>query len=181
MRIDEFRRTDYGLALGGPILEDRLWFFGAYNRVDFPAEISRFTDSEFVPATMRFPLDGTDNLYSGKLTWSPSPSTTIVGTVFGDPTTNTGAGAADPRHGTAVLSPITNPKAETWEAARKIGGTDYGFRGSQVLGSSGLAALQAGRHEDSYLLVPTSNEVQIRDFTCEGGSPTNPCTIPNNP
>ena len=41
MRVVDGHRVDYGVDLGGFLLKDRLWFFGAYNRVDLPAELSR--------------------------------------------------------------------------------------------------------------------------------------------
>ncbi len=36
MRLAEYQRIDFGVGLGGFIVKDRLWFFGAYNRVEFP-------------------------------------------------------------------------------------------------------------------------------------------------
>ena len=55
-------------------------------------------------ASDQFPLDGTDNLYSGKLTWNLAAGTSIVGTVFSDPTSNTGAAGSDPRQGFAGIN-----------------------------------------------------------------------------
>ena len=111
MRLANYSRTDYGADLGGYLLTDRLWFFGAYNRTQFPANVSRYVSNETVPDTMEFPLDGVDTLYSGKLTWAPTGGSTLVATVFGDPTTNSGAGAADPRQGVYRLPVITSPGA----------------------------------------------------------------------
>ncbi len=34
MRVADYHRLDYGLDLGGYVLKDKLWFFGAYNRVE---------------------------------------------------------------------------------------------------------------------------------------------------
>jgi hypothetical protein len=183
MRVDTFQRTDYGLSLGGPVVKDTLWFFAAYNRVQIPAKISRFVASDLVPTTLEFPLNGTDNLYSGKLTWSPDSSTTIVGTVFGDPTTNSGAGAADPRQGSLVLYPVYSPDPGTWQATREIGGIDLGVRANRVLGPTTLVTVEAARHQDRYELVPTGpgRLPQIQDFTCQGGAPDAPCVQPPNP
>ena len=36
MRVVDGNRFDYGADLGGFLLKDRLWFFGAYNRVTTP-------------------------------------------------------------------------------------------------------------------------------------------------
>jgi Carboxypeptidase regulatory-like domain/TonB-dependent Receptor Plug Domain len=180
MRLQDYQRFDYGVDLGGYILKDRLWFFAAYNRVDFPARLSRYDSTPLVPSTMTFPLNGADNLYSVKLTWNLPPSTMLVGTVFGDPTTNSGAGMADPRQGTFVAVPITNPDPGTWESSRSIGGTDYGLHLNQLFGSDALATLQASRHQENYSLVPTGPGLapRIEDWTCAGGTPDEPCSPP---
>ena len=180
MRVADYTRTDFGADLGGYFVRDRLWFFGAYDRVQTPAKVSRYISSVLVPNTLEFPLDSTDSLYSGKLTWNAAAGTTFVATVFADPTTNSGAGAADPRQGQFVTRVISNPDPGTWSADRHIGGTDYSLRGSQLFGSTSLFSLQASRHEDSYELKPVGDATvpQLRDRTCIGGTPDQPCQIP---
>jgi hypothetical protein len=183
MRIDGYKRTDFGADLGGYFLKDRLWFFAAYDRVQTPAKVSRYVSSVLVPNTMQFPLDSTDNLYSGKLTWNVGTGTTLVATVFSDPTVNSGAGAADPSQGRFTTRLISNPDPGTWEATRRIGGTDYSLRGNQLFGSAALLSLQGARHEDRYELEPSGegSAVSLRDFTCQGGTPTKPCRVPPVP
>ncbi len=179
MRIAQYQRTDFGADLGGFLVRDRLWFFAAYDRVDLPAQVSRYVPSQLVSTDDRFPLDATDNLYSGKLTWNAGSGTALVATVFADPTTNSGAGGADPRQAFGVyrVPPITSPDPSTWSSTRSIGGTDFGLRGTQLLGPNGLAVLQASRHQDRYSLS-FADVVRIRDFTCEGGTPSSPCSPP---
>jgi outer membrane receptor protein involved in Fe transport len=180
MRIADYRRTDYGADLGGPIFRDRLWFFAAYDRVDQPGEVTRRTDSLLVPAGMPFPLDSTNELYSGKLTWNIAASSTLVATAFSDPTTNSGAGRADPRQGRFLVRPVLNPDPGTWQADRQIGGTDFGVRFQHLFGSSSILSLQGARHEDRYLLEPVGpgSRVRLEDWTCEGGTPVQPCYAP---
>ena len=182
MRVADYTRTDFGADLGGYLVKDRLWFFGAYDRVQTPAKVSRYISSVLVPNTLEFPLDSTDSLYSGKLTWNAAAGTTFVATVFADPTTNSGAGAADPRQGKFATQVISNPDPGTWSADRHIGGTDYSLRASQLFGSSSLSSLQASRHEDSYELKPVGDAAvpQLRDRTCSGGTPEEPCEIPES-
>jgi hypothetical protein len=175
MRVVDYRRLDYGVDLGGYIVRDRLWFFGAYDRVEFPATVSTVVDNDRVPSTMRFPLEGTDNLYSGKLTWNVSPSASVVGTVFADPTTNSGAGSADPRQSAVNVRLITNPDPGTWQADRYVGAADYGLRYQQLLGATGILAVQAARHQDRYWLQPASEEIRFVDRRCDGGTPDLPC------
>ncbi|HEY3123270.1 MAG TPA: carboxypeptidase regulatory-like domain-containing protein, partial [Thermoanaerobaculia bacterium] len=179
MRLADYRRTDFGLDLGGFLIKDRLWFFAAYDRVEFPGKVSTVGDSNaLVPSSMTFPLKGTDNLYSGKLTWNIARSSTLVATVFADPTENSGVGDADPRQGVANVGLITNPDPGTWKSSRFIGGTDYAVRFQQLVGSRGLATLQASRHQDHYWLKPSSRDVRLSDWTCDGGTPDKPCDWP---
>lgn len=179
MRIADYNREDFGADLGGFVVKDRLWFFAAYNRVELSAKVSRYVTTPYVSADDRFPLVGADNLYSGKLTWNIASGSTLVGTIFGDPTTNTGAAGSDPRQGFAAINvpPITNRDPTTWSSTRTIGGQDYGLRLNQVFGSSALATLQASRHQDSYSLT-APNIVRTDNLTCQGGTPDNPCARP---
>jgi Carboxypeptidase regulatory-like domain/TonB dependent receptor-like, beta-barrel/TonB-dependent Receptor Plug Domain len=173
MRTVDYSRADFGLDIGGFIVKDRLWIFAAYDRVNAPSQISPYVSTDLVSDTMRFPFDETDNLYSGKLTWNLAASTTLVGSVFADPTQDAGAN----------IQPVTNPDPGTWQSTRTIGGLDFGLRLNQLVGSSGLLTLQVARHQDQYSLVPTGPGLAIRteDFTCEGGTHDQACTQPGGP
>ena len=73
-----FIRTDAGLGIGGPIIQDRLWFYAAfdaqYNSVQ--VSLSNLGDQNFAT---------TGNLFAGKLTWLVNNSNKIDLVVFGDP------------------------------------------------------------------------------------------------
>jgi outer membrane receptor protein involved in Fe transport len=185
MRPNGYNRTDFGADIGGPIIKDRLWFFGAYDRVAKPGNISRYFDSDngLVKSTDKFPADSFDNLYSGKLTWNAATGTTIVGTIFADPSTVTGAAASDPAHVTVRPVPIVNPDPGTWQTQLNIGGTDYALRMNQLFGSTGLLTLQGSRHKDRYQTTPSGAGAAVRfeDWTCAGGTPGAPCGIPVDP
>jgi len=176
MRVAGGERVDVGADVGGFLVKDRLWLFGAYDRVDFRGEVARVESSDYVSTSDRFPLDTTDNLYTAKLTWNAAPSTTVVAVVFADPATNSGAGGADPRQGVgdAYVTPITNRLRSTWFSARSLGGTDYGLTVNQLLGSPGIVTLQGGFHRDQDRLS-AADEVSILDARCEGGTPEQPC------
>jgi len=180
MRLADYQRSDYGVDLGGFLLKDRVFFFGAYNRTDFPGSVSRIASSDSVSNTTQFPLDGVDELYSLKVTWNSSPASTLVATVFSDPTRNSGAGAADPRRTSAVFRTITSTEPGTWQSERTVGATDYGLRLGQVLGSSGFFGVQAARHQDRFRLDPIEAGLGVRtaDFTCSDGTEFQPCGKP---
>jgi len=175
MLIVDYQRLDAGADLGGYIIRDRLWFFAAYDRVHAPSQVSPRAATAYVTTEERFPLEGTDDLYSGKLTWNVASGTSVVGTLFADPTTITGAAGADPRQGYGDLHvpPIQNRDPSTWDSTRQIGATDYGLRATQLFGAAMLVA-QASRHQDRYHLT-FADTVRTRDLTCQGGTLDEPC------
>ena len=179
MRVVDGYRLDYGVDLGGFLLKDRLWFFGAYNRVSINSEVSRVQASTYVSTEDRFPLDAADNLYSGKLTWNAATSTSIVGTVFADPSTSSGAAAADPRQGLSrgAVNPPYNLNPSTWYSSRAQGGTDYGLRLTQLFGARAIVVAQGSHHKDSNALGAPDG-IRYIDWTCAGGTPDNPCNAP---
>jgi outer membrane receptor protein involved in Fe transport len=72
------RRTDkiiptYEATLGGPILRDRLWFFGAMRSRD----LSETRTTSFT--SLSFPRELLEDRYEGKLTWSPTTKHTVKG------------------------------------------------------------------------------------------------------
>jgi hypothetical protein len=182
MRVPDGRRLDYGVDLGGFLLKDRLWFFGAYNRVDLHGHVSRVESSEHVSSDDRFPFDAVEDLYSGKVTWNVATATTVVGTVFADPSTTSGAAGADPRQGvgSVYVTPIDNLDPSTWSSARAQGGTDFGLRATRLFGSRAIATFQGGLHRDRNSLTAPDG-IRYRDETCSGGTPESPCDFPAEP
>jgi outer membrane receptor protein involved in Fe transport len=182
MRVVDGQRFDYGVDLGGYLLTDRLWFFGAYNRVTINSEVSRLQSSGNVSTNARFPLNAADNLYSGKLTWNLGNSTTIVGTVFADPTTSSGAAGADPRQGLGVglVTPPVSLEPSTWYSERFQGGTDFGVRATDIFGGKVIATVQGSYHKDENDLTAPGG-IRYEDQTCSGGTPDAPCSRPPEP
>ena len=183
MRISDFERENFGADLGGYFWKDRIWFFGAYNRVLYgPQTVSRVSNTTAaVPNTLNFPLNQWDNLYSAKMTLNLTQSTTLVGSFFYDPTVIDGAAASDPRQSRVTTISSTAPR--TWESRRDIGGQDFGARVNQLFGSAGLMTLQYAQHEDRYQLKPSGAGSGIRydDYTCTGGTAAVPCDPPASP
>ena len=179
MRVVGGNRFDYGADLGGFLLKDRLWFFGAYNRVTLRSDVSRLQSSTHVSTKDRFPLDAASDLYSGKLTWNLAGSTTIVGTVFADPSTSSGAAGADPRQGLGVnqVTPPVSLDPSTWSSERFQGGTDFGVRATHLFGSRAIATLQVSYHKDRNALTAPPG-IRYLDQTCAGGTAPQPCGRP---
>ncbi len=142
-----FTKEDFGADVGGYILKDTLWFFGAYDRVD-NTQKTRVTQGPV--AGLQTQLDTTSNLYSGKLTWHLNDSNTVIGTVFGDPTDDVGA----------VADPIGPPS--TYLGTNAVGGTDWAARYQGILSAKFLLQAQIGQHHESNNLLPGPNGDQIR-------------------
>src|ERR1019366_4233853 len=142
--VDNSQRSvqDLGVDLGGYALKDRLWFFGAYNRVNQDVDQLTLAGTGLPNAGDNFPITYHADLFSGKLTGRPTDSTTIVGTVFGDPEVRTGAQRNFPSD-----TPLSQ------DGTRKIGATDFAVGITQLFGTSGLFDVRYSRHQDRYTLT----------------------------
>jgi hypothetical protein len=179
MRFVDGQRVDYGFDIGGFIVKDRLWIFGAYDRVGLQGHVSRVNDANHVSTSDRFPIDTASNLYSGKLTWNLGRSTTIVGLVLADPSTNSGAAGADPNQslgGVFANAPVSLENS-TWYSARHQGGTDFGIRATQLFGPQAIGTLEGALHREQDSLTAPDG-ISYVDQTCEGGTPDNRCSPP---
>src|SRR6266852_4092105 len=112
-----FTRKDFGVDVGGFILKDRLWFFGAYDRVNNGI-------NSLLPAG---PLAGTvatsksvRNLGSGKLTYNVGANQSLIATFLQDPRVDTGA-INDASH-------ALNGDPSSYLGRQDFGGRDYALR-----------------------------------------------------
>ena len=115
--------ADYGGDLGGFIVKDKVWFFGAYDRVDQrdEATVIRPLTSPGSPSLgSTVPADISKNLYAVKVTYKASQNHTFTGTVLGDPNTRNGA-IFTTQNGLNFA--IAGPPS-TWQGTLTQGGTD---------------------------------------------------------
>ncbi len=79
-----FSEIDAGFDIGGPIMKDKLWFFGAFN--------PQRRENSFLTQTFRQEVENkvTTPFYSGKLTWGINQNNTFTFSTFGDFTKQTG-------------------------------------------------------------------------------------------
>ena len=106
---------DVGVELGGYIVKDRLWFFGAYNRQQDRTltEIIRDLNAPGAPARGSEVLSDIDrDLFSGKLTYRLGNSQRIWMSVNGDPSSRNGN-----------IFPISGPES-TWKGVLNSGAVD---------------------------------------------------------
>ena len=138
-------RFDYGADLGGFLLKDRLWFFGAYNRVSSAATSRARRRRDLVPTEDRFPLDtdGQPLLREADLERRDAHDDRRHG--LRRPVDEHGRGGADPRQGSGRSGRLRpNPDPSTWYSRARRAGTDFGLRlqrSSSVAGDRDAAGL----------------------------------------
>ncbi len=158
--IDETdEESDYGFDLGGYIMQDRLWFFGAYNRIT-ENEVDTFIQDFDIPgfrvirAGEQIPSDITSDVFAGKLTYRINDNNNLALSAFGDPTERDGA----------VFTPAGPPS--TWEGIRETGGTDFVLRYNGIFGGSWVVNGLAGRHHEEDFTSGAGHDIpQLLDFS----------------
>ncbi len=160
------QKYDFGASLGGYLVKDTLWFFGAYNRVnqtDNTTIIAASSTPGSPTAGSIVPLTTKSDLYSGKLTWRLSSNHTITGSIFGDPRTLDGN-----------LFAVAGPPS-TWQATQSVGAADYVARYDGVISNSLMIRAQYGRHKEQTALggagtgIPLTLDQTVVPNTRAGG------------
>lgn len=150
---------DTGAEVGGFIVKDKVWFFGAINRdsQNTDSTVIRAIGSPGSPAAGSvIPTDRSSNLWAVKLTWSPKPGQTVNLSAFGDPTTTDGA-----------VFPIAGPES-TWKGGTTTGGHDIVGRYDGVIGRSLVfQGLWARHREQQRYSGPGRDIVAFSDLTVE--------------
>jgi hypothetical protein len=159
---DVSSRADGGGELGGFLMKDRLWFFGAYNRVreNQDTTIIRTLTSPGSPGLNSVvPLQITRDLYAAKLTYRLAQGQTLTGTVMGDPSTRDGN-----------VFTIAGPES-TWKGVRDTGGSDVVGKYEGVFGGKWfLQGLVARHNETDNTTGPGRTVVNFTDNTVTPGA-----------
>jgi hypothetical protein len=148
-----FQRGDYGADVGGFIVRDKLWFFGAYDRVD---NTLKNVLTAGPSAGDEFDTKTTRNLGAAKLTYRLGESGTILGSFFQDPRVDTGA-INDANH-------TLNGDPKTFLGRQDFGGKNYVLRGDYLFGGSWLVQLQGARHQERNAIGPASADGDVVEF-----------------
>src|SRR5262245_15392652 len=134
---DTSSKWDYGASLGGRFVRDRVWFFGAFDRVADNSRTSVIRDlqSQGAPGVGSVVAgQSRDNRFAGKITWRPAVSSSLALSLFGDPSRITGP-----------ISGINGPP-ETYLGTAHGGGTDVALRYEGAFGGTFLLRALCGRH-----------------------------------
>ncbi len=153
---------DFGVSLGGPLVKDKVFFFGAFN--------PQFQNRKFV-APNGFPLTRLGEVerkrkiysYAGKLTWQVNSNHRFDVTAFGDPSN----GENGPQRFTALLA-SDNTRFSRLET---YGGHNQGVRYDGIISPSWLVEASFARSTNSINEIPEVDEWQGTDRT----------VVPNRP
>ncbi|HEU4888439.1 MAG TPA: carboxypeptidase regulatory-like domain-containing protein, partial [Thermoanaerobaculia bacterium] len=161
---------DFGVTLGGFVIRDRLWFFGAYDRVQETDSFSIIRDLQGGPGTpnpgAELDEDITRDLYAGKLTWQATPSQNLTLSILGDPSENSGALGSQ----FAIAGPPS-----TFEGTASSGGNDAILRYSGVFGANWLVNATAGTHHEETIIsgpgktIPHYIDQRVSTLPTSGG------------
>lgn len=152
-------RFEYGFDLGGYFVKDRLWFFGAYNRVDRTdkTQVIRNLGVGAPPPGSEIDLDTQSDLYAGKLTFRINNSNNLAFSVFGDPRTRDGN----------IFTISGEPS--TYEGTEDLGSDDFVLRYDGVFGGSWVIEGLVGKHQETDKFAgPGKSEAQYIDTRPSG-------------
>ena len=139
-----FSEADVGGDIGGPIIKDKLWFFGAFN----PQKRKNY----YLTQTFHAPVqnDVTIPFYAGKITWALSPRHTFTGSTFGDFTKIDGFLAV------AALNNVNGFGDDTtaFEGRQETGGHNYVFRLNSTFTNTFIAEISGGLHFQRANIIP---------------------------
>jgi outer membrane receptor protein involved in Fe transport len=148
-----FEEREIGLAVGGKIIEDKLWYFAAADAsetVDFIGTRGNLIRTEEKTETL---------FYTGKLTWQPNQSNQLVFSAFGNPTDGRGV----VRNSYGLLG-----------SDNEFASNNYGIAYNGTTSASTFLELGIGLHDNDATVVPFRDvpRYTLREFT--GTAASNP-------
>ena len=143
-----FSEADIGGDIGGPIIKDKLWFFGAFN----PQRRSNF----FLTQTFHAPVENkvTIPFYAGKITWALNSKNTLTGSTFGDYTKAEGFLATY-----SLANVLTNVNGfgddvDAFLGTQESGGQNYAIRLNSTIRNNFIAEFSGGLHFQRNNVIP---------------------------
>lgn len=157
---NDFKTYDAAITLGGPIIKEKLWFFGSYQKINRKTDVADAVTGQFMRSVER----DADQFF-GKLTYQMTQADRLQFTFFNDPTDISGS----------TTSTVVNNR----DRAQKQGGDNfkleyshdfglvrvdaYGFKHKSEL--SNLAAEDATRNDMAYATgSPTNADLQLGGY-----------------
>jgi outer membrane receptor protein involved in Fe transport len=170
-----FSEVDAGFDLGGPIIKDKLWFFGAFN--------PQYRKNFFLTQTFNREVQNkiTTPFYAGKLTWGINDNNTFTFSTFGDFTKQEGflfqLNARVPSNGFGA-------NVESFQGTIETGGHNYTTRLNSTLSKNWIGEFMFGLHLQRANTIPVAqvaNRSLILDnFAVLRGNAIVPVTATNS-
>jgi outer membrane receptor protein involved in Fe transport len=138
---------DFGGSLGGPVVRDKVWFFGAIDPTRATTHLGGVTESgETFGTAVARQYDRDSNIYAVKGTFTVNQNHTLVVSSFGDPTERDGW--------------LTNPNADPAAALRleKTGSHNVNLKYNGILSPTWLLEVGGGRHWERTGLEAATDE-----------------------
>jgi hypothetical protein len=139
-----FSEADIGGDIGGPIIKDKLWFFGAFN----PQHRTNFylTQTFFQPVQNKVTIP----FYAGKITWALNGRNTFTASTFGDFTKVDGFLA------TGALANVSGFGSDptAFLGRQETGGHNYAFRLNSTIRNNFIAEFSGGLHFQRANTIP---------------------------
>jgi outer membrane receptor protein involved in Fe transport len=143
-----YSEIDAGFDIGGPIVKDKLFFFGAFN----PQRRRNF----FLTQTFLQQVENevTTPFYAGKLTWQPNQSHQLTFSTFGDFTKQEG-------HLFGFSGFGANPASFRGET--QTGGSNYALRLNSTFTPNFIGEFSGGLHFQRANTIPELDETLVTD------------------
>src|ERR1041385_3615394 len=146
-----FSEVDLGGDIGGPIIKDKLWFFGAFN----PQKRKNY----YLTQTFHTPVDNdvTIPFYAGKITWALNSRNTFTASTFGDFTKIDGFLA------TAALNNVNGfgDDISAFQGRQETGGHNYAFRLNSTITNTFIGEFSGGLHFQRANTIPRAIDASL--------------------
>jgi len=141
-----FSETDIGGDIGGPIVKDKIWFFGAFN----PQRRKNF----YLTQTFHAPVENkvTIPFYAGKITWALNHKNTFTASTFGDFTKVEGFLASN----ILALQNVNGfgNDLRAFRGRQETGGHNYAFRLNSTITNTFIGEFSGGLHFQRANTIP---------------------------
>ena len=141
-----FSEVDLGGDIGGPLVKDKLWFFGAFN----PQRRKNF----YLTQTFHNPAENKVSIpfYAGKITWALNNNNTFTASTFGDFTKVEGFLA------TGALTNVNGfgNNINAFVGTQETGGHNYAFRLNSTIRPNFIGEFSGGLHFQRANIIPTA-------------------------
>src|SRR5688572_23800284 len=143
-----YSEVDAGFDIGGPIVKDKLWFFGAFN--------PQYRKNFFLTQTFLQEVENevTTPFYAGKITWNPNQNHQFTFSTFGDFTKQEGHLFGFSGFGANLGS---------FRGETQTGGSNYAFRLNSTFNPNFIGEFSAGLHFQRANTIPELDETFIVD------------------